>query len=50
MFGNGTILYQSPFLMTMRGNAAVIIKNVNSGICYPYIHFSFDVLNEYKTD
>lgn len=44
MLCKGAVLPSTPLQATMGSNAVMVIENLNSGICYLYINFLFDVL------
>lgn len=43
MFRDRAVLPRASFQTTVGSNAVMVVENFNSGICYLYIHFLFDV-------
>ena len=43
MFRDSAVLPRTSFQTTVGSNAVMTVKNFNSGICYLYINFLFDV-------
>lgn len=44
MLCNGAVLPGTSFQTAVGSNAVMVVKNLNSGICYLNINFLFDVL------